>query len=248
MLLEKGADFTTANNNGWTPLNSASNSGYAEVVKMLLEKGADFTTISNDGWTPLNSASAEGHVDVVKFLFEASPFDTAEMDSFGRTALFLASRHGRLPVVQYLLSTRAFDPDIKNYYGSTALSTAVANGHYEVVELLISTGVSTQEQFHVGRSLLWWASRTGKPQLIKLLSQHMGLGETFPQHDSFSSQAIFDTASAWCDVCTLSIPSSSIYYSCQECCGFALCGMCHDDGFRCRDQAHTLIVNPDEGC
>ncbi|EYB32739.1 hypothetical protein FG05_35097 [Fusarium graminearum] len=187
----------TASNNGWTPLNSASNSGYAEVVKILLEKGADFMTASNDGWTPLNSASDSGHAEVVKFLFEASSFDTTEMDSFGRTALFLASRQGRLSVVQYLLSTSAFDPDTKNYYGSTAFSAAVANGHYEVVELLLSTGVSTQEQLHAGRSLMWWACRTGKPQLIELLSQHMGLGETFPQHDSFSSKAIFDTESLW---------------------------------------------------
>ncbi|RYC82128.1 hypothetical protein BFJ63_vAg14989 [Fusarium oxysporum f. sp. narcissi] len=242
MLLEKGADFTTASNDGWTPLNSASDSGHAEVVKMLLEKGADFTTASNDGWTPLLSASAEGHVDVVKFLFESSPLHTTETNSLGCTALFLASRNGRLPVVQYLLSTGRFDPDIKNYYGSTALSAAVANGHYEVVELLISTGASTQEQFHVGRSLVWWATYAGVPEIIKLLSYNMESSEIVPQNEPILADVAVDATSRWCDACTRSISCKSLYYSCQKCVDLDLCGDCYERGFRCRDEAHTLTA------
>jgi ankyrin repeat protein len=52
------------------PLNSASNNGHVDVVKLLLEKGADWTVPNNDGWMPLNCASNNGHVDVVKLLFE----------------------------------------------------------------------------------------------------------------------------------------------------------------------------------
>ncbi|KAF6527440.1 hypothetical protein HZS61_010484 [Fusarium oxysporum f. sp. conglutinans] len=240
MLLEKGADITTQSNDGWTPLNSASDSGHAEVVKMLLEKGADFTTANNYGWTPLLSASAEGHVDVVKFLFEFSPLHTPETDSLGCTALFLASRNGRLPVVQYLLSTGRFDPDIKNFYGSTALSAAVANGHYEVVELLISTGASTKAQFHVGRSLVWWATYAGVPEIIKLLSYDMESSEIVPQNEPILADVAVDATSRWCDACTRSISSKSLYYSCQKCVDLDLCGACYERGFRCRDEAHAL--------
>ncbi|CAH0020242.1 unnamed protein product [Clonostachys rhizophaga] len=241
MLLEKGADLTTQNNDGWTPLHVASNNGHAEVVKMLLDKGADLTTQSNDDWTPLHVASDRGHVDVVELLLRAPHFSKPEADALGRTALFLASRSGQVDVVQYLLSLKRFDPDTKNYYGSTALSTAVANGHYKVVELLIAAGVYAQDQLHVGRSLLWWASRAGKPQMIKLLSHPMELGETFSQADK--AVTAFDTTAAWCDACTLNVSSSSGFYSCLECYGFVLCSDCQERGFQCRDQAHALMVN-----
>ncbi|CAH0020119.1 unnamed protein product [Clonostachys rhizophaga] len=213
MLLDKGADFITQDNNGWTPLNEASCNGHAEIVKLLLEKGADFTTQNNNdaadkgadfvtrnsnGWTPFHVASNRGHVDVVELLLRAPHFNKPEGDTLGRTALFLPSRSGQVDVVQYLLSLKRFDPDTKNYNGSTALSTAVANGHCKVVELLIAAGVNAQDQLHVGRSLLWWASHAGKPQMIKMLSHPMELGETFSQADK--AVTAFDTAAAWCDV------------------------------------------------
>ncbi|KAH7190157.1 ankyrin repeat-containing domain protein [Fusarium oxysporum] len=210
---------------------------------MLLEKGADFTTANNYGRTPFLSASNEGHVDVVKFLFQSLRLDTTETDSLGCTPLFLASRNGRLPVVQYLLSTGRFDPDIKNYYGSTALSAAVANGRYEVVELLMSTGVSSPEQFHVGRSLQWWAFRAGKPEIIKLLSCHVESSESVSQNEPTLADVAFDATSDWCDACTRSISSKSLYYSCQKCVNLDLCGDCYERGFRCRDQAHALTAD-----
>ncbi|QPC57799.1 hypothetical protein HYE67_000030 [Fusarium culmorum] len=171
------------------------------------------------------------------------PIGIACADGLGCTALFLASRNGRLPVVQYLLSTGRFDPDIKNYYGSTALSAAVANGHYEVVELLISTGVSTQAQFHVGRSLVWWASHAGKSEIIKLLSCHVESSESVPQNEPILADVAFDSTSGWCDACTRSISSKSLYYSCQKCVNLDLCGDCYERGFRCRDQAHALTAD-----
>ncbi|KAK7591908.1 hypothetical protein V3481_006545 [Fusarium oxysporum f. sp. vasinfectum] len=255
MLLQKGADLTTKNNDGWTPLNAASSRGHAEVVKILLEKGADVTTKNDSGRTPFMSASAKGHVDIVKLLFGAARLNTIETDNVGRTALFLASRDGRLPVVQYLLSTGRFDLDTKNFYGSTALSAAVANGHCEVVELLITASASTQEQFHVDRSLLWWASRVGKPQVTKLILQRMELGEIFLQNEGPSADTVFDTTGVWCDAdttgvwcdaCTLSIPSSSLRYSCRKCIDLDICSDCHKRGFRCRDQGHALTINVDE--
>jgi hypothetical protein len=39
---KKGASFIVINKNGWTPLNTATNSGHLEVVKFLLDKEADF--------------------------------------------------------------------------------------------------------------------------------------------------------------------------------------------------------------
>jgi ankyrin repeat protein len=241
ILLEKGADFTTQDNDGWTPLLAASSEGHTEVVKILLEEGADFTTQDNNGWTPLHKASDRGHIDVVELLLGAPHYSQPEVDTLGRTAFFLASRSGQVDVVQYMLSLKRFDPDTKNYYGSTALSTAVTNGHCKVVELLIAAGFNAQDQLHIGRSLMWWASRTGKPQMIKLLSHPIELCETFSQADE--AVTAFDPAAAWCNACTLNISSSSVFYSCPACYGFTLCSDCQERGFHCPDQAHVLIVN-----
>ena len=49
LLLEKGADLTVPNNNGWTPLYAAASKGYMQVVKLLLEKDADTTVPNNNG-------------------------------------------------------------------------------------------------------------------------------------------------------------------------------------------------------
>jgi ankyrin repeat protein len=47
LLLEKGADLTVPNNDGWTPLNAASFSGHIEVVRLLLDRGADLKVETN---------------------------------------------------------------------------------------------------------------------------------------------------------------------------------------------------------
>jgi ankyrin repeat protein len=49
LLLEKGADVTIANREGWTPLNSASYNGHVDIVKLLLEKGVNIIATNREG-------------------------------------------------------------------------------------------------------------------------------------------------------------------------------------------------------
>jgi len=46
LLLKKGANITTINNNGLTLLNLALYNGHIKVVKLLLKKGANIITVS----------------------------------------------------------------------------------------------------------------------------------------------------------------------------------------------------------
>jgi ankyrin repeat protein len=87
-------------------LNSASNNGHVDVVKLLLEKGADMAVANQGGWTPLNSASNNGHVDVVKLLLEAGA-DVAVASNDGWTPLNSASDSGHVDVVKLLLEAGA---------------------------------------------------------------------------------------------------------------------------------------------
>ena len=70
LLLEHGADINVQDNNGWTPLHSASYDGALEVVRVLLEHGADVEVKKNDRMTALQEAAGRGHEKVVELLRE----------------------------------------------------------------------------------------------------------------------------------------------------------------------------------
>ena len=68
--IENGADIEAKNDNGNTPLISASAIGH-DIVKFLIENGADIEAKNNDGNTPLIRASVyHGCVEIVKILIE----------------------------------------------------------------------------------------------------------------------------------------------------------------------------------
>jgi ankyrin repeat protein len=56
LLLERGANPNTKDNNGWTPLHWAAYHGHVDVVRVLLERGADPWIADNEGHIPLDYA------------------------------------------------------------------------------------------------------------------------------------------------------------------------------------------------
>ncbi len=64
------ADLGSKNNEGWTPLSWAAESGNEAVVKLLLEKGADLELKDEGGRAPLSWAAERGHKAIVKLLIE----------------------------------------------------------------------------------------------------------------------------------------------------------------------------------
>jgi ankyrin repeat protein len=61
LLLGRGADANSEDNNGQTPLLWAARGGYDAVVKQLLEKGAAVDSKdSTYGWTPMFGPRWEG--------------------------------------------------------------------------------------------------------------------------------------------------------------------------------------------
>jgi Ankyrin repeats (3 copies) len=68
LLLEHGADIDAQDEDGWTPLYSASVRGAVEVVRLLLEHGADVEVKDNAGKTALQEAAEEGEDEVVELL------------------------------------------------------------------------------------------------------------------------------------------------------------------------------------
>jgi ankyrin repeat protein len=72
LLLEKGAERDSKDNNGRTPLSRAAMMGHEAVVRLLLEKGAEPDSKDSDGQTPLSWATSRRHEAVVRLLKLAS--------------------------------------------------------------------------------------------------------------------------------------------------------------------------------
>jgi ankyrin repeat protein len=69
-LVSKGADVNKADNQGWTPLQSAARQRHDDMVKLLIELGADVNLADSSGTTPLLAAIARDHIPSIKVLLE----------------------------------------------------------------------------------------------------------------------------------------------------------------------------------
>ena len=59
LLLEYGAEVNVRNENGETPLHSASEKGQFEIINLLLKNEADVNAVNNREWTPLFEAASK---------------------------------------------------------------------------------------------------------------------------------------------------------------------------------------------
>jgi ankyrin repeat protein len=79
LLLEKGADVNASNENGETPLHSASKNGQFEITNLLLKNGADVNAVNNREWTPLCEAASRYFMHYRK---EDSDFSALEDEKY----------------------------------------------------------------------------------------------------------------------------------------------------------------------
>jgi uncharacterized protein len=105
LLLEKGADPNTSDNEGFTPLMYAAVKGHFEAANLLLGKGADVNAVEKSGGTALMLASHEGQTEVVKLLLEKGA-DVNVKEKTGKTALSMASSKGHEDIVKLLKDTK----------------------------------------------------------------------------------------------------------------------------------------------
>jgi ankyrin repeat protein len=88
LLLEKGAELETKDNNGQTPLSWAAERGHEAVVTLLLDNGADISIENRDGWTCLQLAALNSHYVVEQLLVMRGVPEPK--DFYGLQQLFLA--------------------------------------------------------------------------------------------------------------------------------------------------------------
>lgn len=167
ILLDKGADISIQDSQGYTALHLVVYQGNKKVARLLLDRGADVAARSVSGYTALRCAAASGRKEVVELLLDRGA-DIAASDMDGSTALHNAAFRGHRDVVELLLD-RGADIMASDIDGSTALYDAAASGRKEVVEVLLDRGADIAAQNEYGNTVLHGAASRGRGETVKLL-------------------------------------------------------------------------------
>jgi ankyrin repeat protein len=171
-LLDAGAS-TSADSDGYTPVECAAKHGHAAILKHLIKAHAYLESRDKTHRTPLSWAAERGHYAVVKLLLETRKVDINTKDEpHQRTPLLWAAEHGHDAIVKLLLETHVVDLNAKDtQYQRTPLSWAAERGHYAVVKLLLETSkvdINTKDEPYQ-RTPLLWAAEHGHDAVVELL-------------------------------------------------------------------------------
>jgi cytohesin len=138
MLLMKGIDVESRDDNGNTPLINAAAYGFIEIVEMLLNHGARIEGKDDDGCTSLHAASSRGHLSAVNLLInKGANFEVSSVH--GWKSLHTAASNGHLKIVKALIEKGA-DMNALTKGGQSALGWARRKNRHKIVDFLRTRG------------------------------------------------------------------------------------------------------------
>jgi ankyrin repeat protein len=144
--------------------------GRSDRVAELIARGADVNKLASDGFTPLMHAAYQGHHELVRLLLQhaADPNATA---NDGASALYWACVRGHEIAAETLILAGA-NVNAARDGVYTVLHALISNkGSSTLVQVLIRNGASLDQQWH-GMSILQYAQRCGRPDLVPLLTRN----------------------------------------------------------------------------
>ncbi len=115
-LVGEGADLSSKNMLGMTPLVVAAMNGHTAVCEFLLTKGSDVNSKDSRGQTALHHAVIKGNKELVEVLVK-NKADINMNTSRGENAFSLAKKSGNAEIVGFLDKNGAKDPVVSNDYG-----------------------------------------------------------------------------------------------------------------------------------
>lgn len=182
LVLERGVDPTSVDENGRTALHVAAAEGYMAIVVRLLQcrrfrwqgrsgsgkRNECFDVAAKDrmGTTPLHLAALGGHIDVVQFLLKQGA-NCSIQDRVGESVLLQAVRGGDALSVQMLLD-RGATIATKNISGVTVLHRAATRGYTDIITILLKSGAGILSRVR-GSSALELALAGGHEDAVQLL-------------------------------------------------------------------------------
>lgn len=136
-LISKGANIN-AQPFGKTPLITASENGFYDIVEILIDNGADIHLKDFKGDTPLNWAVSWGRTKIVNFLIQKGAIVNT-FNNAGHTPLIQAVDEGYVEIVKLLIDNGA-NVNAQNGYGDTAIIKAAYHKNIPLVQLLLDKG------------------------------------------------------------------------------------------------------------
>jgi ankyrin repeat protein len=181
LFLQKGADFSTPDSRGITPLLAATLANDTETITLLLSRGADVKAASVFGDSLMNSA-ALGNTAVIKMLLakgadvhavsvpQVNVVKNGPIGLGSFTALLLASPYGGMESAKLLIEAGS-NVNAKDVRGMTPLMLAIATDRPDpkVIRLLLDKGADPKIKDNNGESAIDWATKFGYGPVMKEL-------------------------------------------------------------------------------
>ena len=184
VLVKKGADINTQDENRATVLMWAAYKGNLEAVKFLVKNKADFNKKGiiyidekKTGYygNLLGIAAGENKAKILKYLLEECKINIDDKEynpetgkSDGWTAIQWAASLGHTEIVKILIEKGANLNTIHADSKGTALIYSIENSHYEIAKLLIENDADVNLYSENHWSALHYFARENKPELLKL--------------------------------------------------------------------------------
>ena len=167
VLLNRGADIESKENQGRTALHVAAAQGNTRCIRALLDRGADIESKENNEFTALHAAASGGHNACIRVLLDRGA-DIESKQNQGYTSLHLAACQGNTACIGVLLDKGA-DIESKDNDGVTALLIAAHQGHIESTRLLLDRGADIESKDRNGVTALLAAAHQGHIESTRLL-------------------------------------------------------------------------------
>jgi ankyrin repeat protein len=166
-LLDAGADVSSKDKLGETPLHVAAIRGYTQAAELLIMRGADIEAGDVRGLRPVHAAAWRGNDETLELLISKGA-DINARDQDGVTPLHAAALAGRSETVALLIA-RGADVNVKNNKAMTPLHAAVLAGDQETVAELIAGGADVGIKNENGLTPIQMASQYGHREIVEYL-------------------------------------------------------------------------------
>jgi ankyrin repeat protein len=172
VVLDRGADPSTANAHGWTALHQAGYSNLPVLAELLLAAGAPVdVSARGDGGTPLVVALFWGHREVAAVLAEYSlaPGNLRVAAGLDRVDLLDGATPGHRGFYRPHSGFPAWQAsDDPAEARDEALAWAARNGAVQAMEWLVRAGADLDADVYRGTALTWAAYR-GRDEAVRWL-------------------------------------------------------------------------------
>lgn len=173
ILLDKGFDINTQNNQKQNPILLATYANDIELVQFLYDNGADVNARDRNLNSAFLYAGANGQLEILKIIYKKAKVNEV-FNYYGGNALIPACERGHVETVKFLLESTNIDVNHINNLQWTALLEVVILGndsanYVEITKLLLKHGANKYIKDSRGLRAIDYAKQKGFSNIVKLL-------------------------------------------------------------------------------